>query len=500
MAQQGSFNVKVNCRRLQALFWSLLLFVIIYVVLLKESARNALPDEDASFQAPHRVDRDRNEDATPQSLRSAISIMHNSTQERPPVVSPPNETFAAIPNPYLHDLMKTSPFSSHNHQQQQRVQVQDLKVGTPGKATQYAKDRRFFQRMQGFRGQMLERVENATCLHQGDKPDDLPSNNLIREHQRQQLPSALLIGVQKCGTTALYSYLVQHEQIVRSRKELYFLDEVVDRIMLQSTTGGIPKEDVRRAFARILERDLQPSKKKHSRKAANYIIDFTPNYIFESHRLPARIHCILPWAKVLVLLRNPIDRALSQYQMKLRNQKHMNEFGHLIPTFDEYVRNDLAALYETGVLHDWNVVDFQEFSGSPQEYQAWRAYSNSGLNAPVGMGLYAIQLRHFLQEFDKQGKPRTEFAVFLSEDLQHHTDATYGRVLNFLGLPQIHLDSYKRVNMNKKDTGSKATANNNNNKKRDMSVETEELLRQIFEPYNRQLTDLLGEEWQGVWT
>jgi hypothetical protein len=33
-------------------------------------------------------------DATPQSLRNSIGIMHNSTQERPPV-SPPNESFAA---------------------------------------------------------------------------------------------------------------------------------------------------------------------------------------------------------------------------------------------------------------------------------------------------------------------------------------------------------------------------------------------------------------------
>ena len=402
----------------------------------------------------------------------------------------------SIPNPYLDDLMKPSPSSSHNHQQQQRIQVKDLKVRTPGEATQYAKDHRFFQRMQGFQGQMLEHVENATCLHPGDKPDD--SN----QQQQQQLPSAILIGVQKCGTTALHSYLVQHEQIVHSRKELYFLDEVVDRLMLQSTTGGIPKEDVRRAYARILEQqDLHPRNQKKNyleKKAATYIIDFTPNYFFQSHRLPARIHCILPWAKVLVLLRNPIDRALSQYQMKHRHQKHNNEYGYLISTFDEYIRNDVAALYDTGVLHDWNVVDFQEFSGSPQEFQAWRAYSNIGLNAPVGMGLYAIQLRHFLQEFDKQGKPRTEFAVFLSEDLRHHTDATYGRVLHFLGLPQIHLDTYKAVNVNSMDTGSKATVNSN--KKRDMSIETEELLRQIFEPYNRQLTDLLGEEWEAVWT
>jgi hypothetical protein len=432
----------------------------------------------------------------------------------------------SIPNSYLDALMKPAPSSTSVQVQVQVQEVQYLKVGTPGKATQYAKDHRFFQRMQGFRGPMLERVENATCVHPGE-PDDSWTPRKQQQQQQQQLPSAILIGVQKGGTTALYSYLVQHEQIVHSRKELYFLDEVVDRIMLQSTTGGIPREDVRRAYARILRDAGQPMPKgkdkdkngataaKANANANNYILDFTPNYMFESHRLPARIPCILPWAKVLVLLRNPIDRALSQYQMKLRNQpyysldesrtsihqqkRNRNEFGHWIPTFDDYVRNDVAALYETGVLQDWNVVNFDEFSGSPQEYLAWRAYSNSGLNAPVGMGLYAIQLRHFLQEFDHQGKPRTDLRAFLSADLQHHTDATLGRVLGFLGLPRIHLDAYKAVNVNNKKD-NKATNNNNNNNRRDMSVEIEELLRQVFEPYNRQLADLLGEEWRGVWT
>jgi hypothetical protein len=87
----------------------------------------------------------------------------------------------------------------------------------------------------------------------------------------------------------------------------------------------------------------------------------------------------------------------------------------------------------------------------------------------------------------------------LSEDLQHDTDATYGRVLEFLGLPRIHLDTYKAVNVNKNVNKNKATTTNNS-KKRGMSVETEELLRQVFDPYNRQLAGILGEEWQGVWT
>jgi hypothetical protein len=83
--------------------------------------------------------------------------------------------------------------------------------------------------------------------------------------------------------------------------------------------------------------------------------------------------------------------------VKQRNENdNTNQFGNPLPTFHEYVRRDIAALFKTGVLQDWSVVDFDSFFESPAAVEAWRTYLNSGLNAPVGMGLYAMQLKPFL--------------------------------------------------------------------------------------------------------
>ena len=177
-----------------------------------------------------------------------------------------------------------------------------------------------------------------------------------------------------------------------------------------------------------------------------------------------------------------MDRARSQYDMKVLNLKHnTNPHGSPTPTFDEYVQNDIAALKETGVLHDWLTVDFDEFFDSPECWQAWRTYLHSGLNAPVGMGLYALQLKPFQEQL-----PNNEFLVIMSEDLQSRTEVTYNRVLDFLGLKRHTLISYPRANRSRQ--------------KHKMSNETQKVLQHVFEPFNRKLAELLGKEWEGVWT
>ena len=169
-------------------------------------------------------------------------------------------------------------------------------------------------------------------------------------------------------------------------------------------------------------------------------------------------------------------------------------YGHEIPTFDEYVRMDIDALFETGVFQDWNKVKFEDFSGSEEERIAWTAYLNSGMNAPVAMGLYSLQLRMLFKQYKKHNKSiKDNFLAIRSEELQYNTDETYGRVLDFLGLDRISLGSYPKKNaatMKQKARASRGDA---------MSMETEELLRKVFEPYNRELGQLLGKEWENVW-
>jgi hypothetical protein len=464
-----------------------------------------------------------------------------------------------------------------------------LNVGQVGEAVARAKKLGFVNRMKGFsHSRTWNIIGTDLCLDQGE-PDYLndtttnaTSSRQNQNHHHLHLPHAILLGVQKGGTTALYSYLDRHPNIIHSKKELYFLDETVDRLLLRRQSlgqpEGIPRRESRSAYSIILKKamitksqkqdvvgvsgkdDKSNKKNRKGRPARNikndttiYVddndddddnsnnnntgmirLDLTPHYIYLSDRVPQRIMCIVPWVKLFALLRNPVDRAFSNYNMKFaiftsqqkkRQQQQQRRpppkprrqlkqrilpfrsaverrdgggrgGGGVVtaPTFDEYVRMDIAALYETGVLQDWNTVDFQSFSGSEQEFRAWQAYINSGLNAPVGMGLYSIMLKHLFRQFELHGKSiANDFLAIPSEQLQHDTDATYGRVLDFLGVPRISLDAYPAQN----SAASKLKPTNLPPK---MSPETEQLLKDVFEPYNRELASLLGSEWENIWS
>lgn len=385
-------------------------------------------------------------------------------------------------------------------------------VGKQGEAVNWARSgfTRLPQRNQGWPRDVWNVIENSTCLYrrrndmtkglptsmtsqlssaERDLSSPLASTKLIRSNF---LPEAVLIGVQKGGTTALYKYLDQHPDIANTKKELYFIDEQLDRIMIRNAGGGtntssvdgggrrgIPQLKAQQEYGMIIrdamqQQQQQPPEPDHGKM----ILDLTPNYIFQSDRLPQRISCILPWAKIIVLLRDPVERARSQYDMKLRFLNR--EKRRKVASFDGYIRADLKALKETGVIQDWSVVDFDAFFNSSAMHEAWRTYLNSGLNAPIGMGLYALQLKPFLEQ--SQGH---KFLAIRSEELKANTDETYGHVLDFLGLPRITLNVYPAANQEKKGTQVKKS--------------TAKLLQEIFAPFNRKLGELLGGDWVGVW-
>lgn len=406
-------------------------------------------------------------------------------------------------------------------------------------------------------------LANATCDDQG-----APTILETSEIQRLQLPQAILIGVQKGGTTALYHYLDQHPSVERTKKELYFLDEDMDKLVAQ--TGRIPRKVSRNLYhqkmrdgiveARALEKqknrhkeqlklklqnrvplaenlDENQLRRRYLQQTANLptvrgikdqkrntddgfsrsnhgpppeiahgklstqistnklIMDLTPNYMFHSDRVPNRIACLVPWVRLLVLLRDPVARARSQYRMKLEMvlpNKH-NSYGNPIPSLDEYIANDLDALYEVGVLQNWTKVDFETFWDSPDCWKAWHQYVHKGLNAPVGMGLYALQLKPFLdmlKEIHQSSSWHEYFLAIDSQDLQLETDKTYQVVLKFLRLPSLSLSEYAMIN--------KASSKEHAQQSR-LSPAVQKLMEEAIAPYNRKLGDLLGEEWRDKW-
>lgn len=112
----------------------------------------------------------------------------------------------------------------------------------------------------------------------------------------RKYPDFIIIGVQKGGTTSLYKYLELHSLICPSlTKEVHFFNDRYNKKPLIWYKAFMP---------------ISLSKKQK-------VYEATPSYIFHPE-VADRIYKRFPKIKILIILRNPIERAYSHYQMNIR--------------------------------------------------------------------------------------------------------------------------------------------------------------------------------------
>ena len=113
------------------------------------------------------------------------------------------------------------------------------------------------------------------------------------------MPDFIIIGAARCGTTNLYRNLTQHPYIVPAfRKEVHFFDHT------SNFKNGVAW--YRAHFPLLLYKHY-----KQVRKQDIVTGEASPYYIFHPHA-PKRAFEIVPQVKLIVMLRNPVDRAYSQ--------------------------------------------------------------------------------------------------------------------------------------------------------------------------------------------
>ena len=113
------------------------------------------------------------------------------------------------------------------------------------------------------------------------------------------LPDFLIIGAQKCGTSFLYRFLVKHPHVKSAFvKEVHYFD-------LNFAKGN------------NWYRSNFPLQVRNTR---TYITgEASPYYLFHPHAA-RRASMVVPDAKLLILLRNPVDRAHSHYQHQVKRE------------------------------------------------------------------------------------------------------------------------------------------------------------------------------------
>ena len=110
-----------------------------------------------------------------------------------------------------------------------------------------------------------------------------------------QGPDFIIIGAQRSGTTSLYNYLIEHQNIKStSQKEIHYFDNNYDKGLTWYS----------KKFPSI-------------RKGIEITGEASPYYIFHPHAVN-RISKDFPNVKLIVLLRNPIERAYSHYCMAIK--------------------------------------------------------------------------------------------------------------------------------------------------------------------------------------
>jgi hypothetical protein len=244
------------------------------------------------------------------------------------------------------------------------------------------------------------------------------------------LPDFLILGAQKAGTTALYAYLRRHPSIAGpSWKEVSFFDRHWPRGVAWYR-GNFPNL---------------------ARTRGKLVGEASPSYLF--HPLgPERVREVVPEARLVALVRNPVDRALSHYHHEVALGREPLPFEEALEAEEERLRGEVERL----------VSEPSYFS------KEWWSHTYKA------RGRYAEQLERWLAVF-----PREQLLVVPSDDLSDDPAGTHARVLEFLGAPPHRLDAYPRVYERQYEA---------------MDPATRERLAAEFEEPNRRLYKLLGRD------
>ncbi len=125
------------------------------------------------------------------------------------------------------------------------------------------------------------------------------------------IPNLFIIGAAKCGTTSLHEYLDQHPDIFMARvKEPHYFSQV-ERILYDYKEKFSPEKEYHTWV--IKEKDQYLNLFKDGEKSI-YRGESSPSYLWDADAA-RKIYAFNPRAKLIVLLRNPIKRAFSHYQM-----------------------------------------------------------------------------------------------------------------------------------------------------------------------------------------
>ena len=256
------------------------------------------------------------------------------------------------------------------------------------------------------------------------------------------LPDFIIIGEHKCGTTSLFELMMEHPCMI-------------------SPTGKEPNyfnlhyENGLRWYRSHFPTIFYKIFSKITNKSKIVTGEATTHYLSGTNKIPLRIKKLLPSIKIIVILRNPVDRAYSHYSMLVNQELESLSF-----------EDALAFEKQNSNLKEKKM-------NLPENFKMMNSYSC------LKRGVYVDNLKHWMNIF-----PKEQFLILQTEEFNSKPNDVLNRVYRFLDLPQWNNKDHKKHNVGHYEK---------------MNPDTRKLLVEYFKPHNKRLNEFLGTNFDWDW-
>ena len=247
------------------------------------------------------------------------------------------------------------------------------------------------------------------------------------------IPDFLVIGAKRCGTTSLYQHLPEHPCISKSPH---------DNMGFFNDNFHLGVNWYKSFFPTTFTR------KKIKSKFGNFLaFDVTTKYM-EEESTANNVYQTKPNMKIIIILRNPVDRAYSQYHLSVRQTAERR-------SFEDVVEENMNRLNKESHEH-YKIKP--KFSAKEDNY--------------LKKGLYALQLRYWLKIF-----PRENILIVSTEEFESNQQIIYNKIFEFLNISKFEVKNTKKM-----EKGNYPPRKS----------ETRNLLLDYFRSHNHELFELIN--------
>ena len=247
------------------------------------------------------------------------------------------------------------------------------------------------------------------------------------------IPDFLVIGAKRCGTTSLYQHLPEHPCISKSPH---------DNMGFFNDNFHLGVNWYKSFFPTTFTRN------KIKSKFGDFLaFDVTTKYM-EEESTANNVYQTKPNMKIIIILRNPVDRAYSQYHLSVRQTAERRSFEDVVEENMNRLNKESHEHYEIK----------PRFSAKEDNY--------------LKKGLYALQLRYWLKIF-----PRENILIVSTEEFESNQQIIYNKIFEFLNISKFEVKNTKKM-----EKGNYPP----------IKSETRNLLLDYFRQHNHELFELIN--------